>query len=160
MQQEPDEFVEGTKESIARFISRRTIAEWRNSSKPYMLNQISPELMSKDIDYKKVIYPLTLKQFAMSIGPDVKMIIHPTQKSKIGLVPKDQMFDFQGTEAESDFSQRTSSSSPKKHYKISRAKFAVLNFLDALNKLDDKELESVVIPVSVLAKLVGVTDED
>jgi hypothetical protein len=159
MQQESDDVVEATKESIAKFIARRVNEEWKNSSKPYMLNQISPDLLAKGINYKEVISPLTLKQFTGSMGQNIKLVMHHTQKSKIGLVPKDQLFEFTNNSIEGRSEQLTASSSTKRN-KISRSKFAVLNFLDALNKLDEKEIESVVIPVSILAKLVGVTDED
>lgn len=155
--------VEPTEAGISEFIVNSTKAYWAANSQPFMLQDISPALKLRNIDYKSVIgADITLKQFVSRLSDQVTLIIDPKHPAKIGLVPRGQSFTFEPKTQSVEVATPVEMISlpTKKVYKSPRPKFAVLNFLEALSKLTPEELSTVSIPISVLAKIVGTDDEN
>jgi hypothetical protein len=145
------EELDATAEGLGKYIIKRTKEVWDTSSVPYMLSWISPELQAKGILYKTIIGPQTLKQFAATLADHVRLVVHPTQKSRIGLVPKTENFEF---EEELTLNTSLREATPKKLRQPSQ-RYIVTQFLVALSRLNDDELNKINIPISVLAKLLG-----
>ncbi len=155
--------VEPTEAGISEFIVNNTKAYWAANSQPFMLQDISPSLKLRNVDYKSIIgAETTLKQFVSKLSDQVTLIIDPKHPAKIGLVPNGESFTFEPKtrSVEVTIPVEEVPLQTKRVYKSPRPKFAVLNFLEALSKLTPEELSTVSIPISVLAKIVGTDDEN
>ena len=94
-----------------------------------------------------------MKEFIQSEGAGrVKVILHPSQRSKVGIIPHDQDFEFSEihTEDAASETERQPITSPRVH----NSRFIVMNFLQLLATLPPEELAKVKIPTGVLAMLV------
>lgn len=140
----------GTVDDIRKHVIAKTTEVWSTSQQPYLISHISPELRAKGIEYKDIIAPQTLKQFLGTVG-EVRIVQHPLHKPKIGLVPHGVAFEY---EEDATVSRSTESTTPKRPRQPSSG-YIVIQFLDALSKLDKEDLDKVNIPVSVLAQIVG-----
>jgi hypothetical protein len=123
-----------------------------SSGCPFKGLPISLDLMTEGVEYKKIIEPQTLKQFVNTIS-DVRLVVHPTQKAKIGIVPANANFSFEN--GVSDTGKTDSDQRSTKSQKQANPKFILIQFLQMLSKLDDETLNEVHIPVRVLARIVG-----
>jgi hypothetical protein len=141
-----------TIEELSKFIADRTRQEWELTQEPYLLAKIPPALQGQGKNYREIIDPMTLKQFVSSLTDTVQLVQHPTQKSKIGLIPNGATYSF------ANLYQGGATSVPSNKQKSSYSrnpKNVILNFLQALSHLEAKELEKVQIPISVLVRLLG-----
>ena len=144
--------VESTSDGIANFIVERAKEEWERFKRPYYLSNVSPELMLRNVNYKDVLGAGTsLKQFVGSLSCRVQLVSHPIHKAKVAAVPVDSGFSF---EAEPAVATSQADEKPKR-FRQNSQRYAVLQFLTALSHLTDEEQKSVVIPVHILAKLMG-----
>jgi hypothetical protein len=145
------EIADDAQQQIADHIVQRTLETWERKKEPYLLSQISTELSPKGLNYKSVLGAgTTLKQFVSTL-PGVRVVIHPIQKAKVGLVPADSGFSFEiepGVGAGGGLDDRP------RRARVPSRKYVVMQFLDALSKLPEEELKSVNIPVHILAKLI------
>lgn len=130
------------------FLSNKTLETWGEGQRPYMLSSIAVDFKAVEGDYKEVIGQERLKVAVsrLSEGSDFKVIEHPFQRAKIGLVPKDVEFEFQ------EITQVNGKSSDRGRG-IEQRHRAVLNFFKVLGELSPEDLDGVVIPARVLVKL-------
>ena|SRR5690348_12121290 len=143
------EKVEPTPEGIANYIRKRTHEEWEQKSSALFLSNVSPELLLRGVNYKEVLPKgTTLKQFVSTLD-DLRIVGHPLQKSKIGVVPKESPFTF---EIEPTVGPSASNQKPKKSRQPNQ-RFIVSQFLAALSRLSEEEIKQVTIPVHILARL-------
>jgi hypothetical protein len=144
--------VEPTEESILSFTVKRVQEVWDGHQQPYMLARLSPDLAKEGINYKKVLGETRLKDFFRAAANRIKIVTHPTQKAKIGLIPPGENFEF---------ASETSASKPRvdlvsnliERGRGSRRRVIVSNFLQLLSELDDTEASQVQIPTHILSKL-------
>ncbi|WCM20358.1 hypothetical protein NDK50_02460 [Paraburkholderia bryophila] len=126
----------------------KTIADeaWAKSNGPALLSNLPGELrtVAGGDDYRDALGKRTLKAFIAETGSanGYKLIEHPTQRAKVGLLPADAEFSFPfDSKAEQNAcNQRTGVSD-------------VVTLLTILGKLPPEDLEKITIPVSVLVKL-------
>ncbi|KAB1086173.1 hypothetical protein F4V91_06830 [Neorhizobium galegae] len=145
--------MEFTAETLADFIEEKTREYWKKNETPFLLADVGPAITkaaSPDFNYKALIAPLSLKQFVAGMSGKVKVVQHATHKAKVGVIPANEDFEF-GDKVVFEVSMEPKENPTKSHSRSN--KYIVLNFLQALASLDDSELDKVVIPASVLAKL-------
>lgn len=127
----------------------RQIAEsqWKTSQQPVLLSNLPPLLAEKNSAYKDALGGKSLKDFISQTENDgrYKLITHPNQFAKLGLVPTPEGEGFQFPEAssKSDNFSIVDRSSEK----------ALIDFLRALKKLPAQDLAEVRIPITVLVKM-------
>ena len=146
--------MDSTREHIIEIAAQRALEVWTARQQPYLLALLGPDLKARGVDYKEVLRPLRLKEFLQSEGPaKVKLVLHPTQRAKIGIIPKDQDFSYDASvvvptvTSELDRSTQGAVRPPT-------PRFVVMNFLQLVATLPKEEAEKVQIPTSVLAMLV------
>lgn len=144
--------LEPTPEAILDFATRRAQQTWDEHATAYLLARLSPELREQGIDYKGVIGPQTLKEFVSGATDKLRVVLHPDQRSKIGIVPAGVAFEFPLTTSEESPREPVISSPPRQSPRSS-ARHTVMAFLDLVGKLDPAEAERVQIPTDILAKL-------
>jgi hypothetical protein len=143
--------IEPTPEGIAKFLIGRTNEHWGKNKEPYLLSYVTPELQALGINYKAILGPgTTLKQFAGTLADQLKIVVHPIHKAKVGLVPATSNFVFH---AEPTVGPIHAEDRPKKKPRQPSQRFIVMQFLAALSRLSEEEIKSVNIPVSILARL-------
>ena len=143
------EKVEPTPEGIANYIRKRTHEVWEQQSSALFLSNISPELLLRGVNYKEVLPKgTTLKQFVSTLD-DLRIVAHPLQKAKVGVVPKESPFTFK---IEPTVGPSASSETPKKSRQLNQ-RVIVSQFLAALSRLSEEEIKQVTIPVHILARL-------
>lgn len=141
--------IEQTPKGISQFIVERVNAHWKQHLQPLLISKVAPELQLRGINYRSILEPgTTLKQFVSTV-PDVKIVVHPLHKAKIGIVPKESSFTY---EIEPTVTPASKGTTPKRPRKLSQ-RFIVQQFLTALSKLPEEDLKSISIPVHILAKL-------
>lgn len=117
---------------------------WEKHQSPLLLSALAPLLEQKAPGYRAVLAPRTLKAFINETGSAAgyKLFEHPTQQARVGVAPAAAHYEFppQLTTPSSTIAARSSQE-------------ATLAFFRALATLPEADLEQVVIPVSVLVKL-------
>ena len=116
-----------------------------------LLADVPSELKEhKQPNYRDILGEKRLKAFATETqGADgYRLIQHPNQKAKLGLVPYDEDFVFPDTEADDPAPKR-----PK--HLPSNTRRTTLEFLSIVNSLTEKEQSEIVIPARIVAKLLA-----
>jgi hypothetical protein len=142
--------IESTSSGMAAYIVDRAKELWDEKKAPLLLSNISPELKLRGVDYKKVLSEgTTLRQFVATLD-DLRIVVHPIQKAKIGVVPKDSPFTF---EVEPTVKPTASTDERPRRIRQPNQRFVVMQFLAALSRLPPEDVKEVNIPVHVLARL-------
>jgi hypothetical protein len=140
---------EATQKDLEDFLKSKADEFWREAEQPYLLSQAGPDLKAAKIDYRTILGDEKLKMFVKRTGPagGYRLVEHPIQRPKVGIVPADVQFSFP--------TARTGGA-PAEHRSatVSDRERVVVAFLRALSSLTDDDLAAVSIPVRVLAKLV------
>lgn len=145
--------VEPSENGLMAFLKMRVAEHWNDDSTPYLLSNLPSDLKPEGVDYREVLGEEKLKAFAKRTegAETYRLVEHPTQKAKIGLVPSDSQFEFVVDETVKEESEVNSVQRPKK----GEGSRAVLDFLHALNKLTDEDLNEIIIPTKIWVKLIA-----
>jgi hypothetical protein len=129
---------------VAEAVSEISQAHWDEQNSPLLLSALPPILERKTSEYRTVLGPRTLKAFIKETGEvaGYKLVEHPTQPARVGVVPAAAHYEFPLEPA-----------APPKTTTARSNQEATLAFFRALATLPDDDLEKVVIPVSVFVKL-------
>ena len=137
------------------FLVRRTNEVWSETQAPYFLARVQPELMVDGKSYRDVTGDSPLSIYAERI-PGVRLVRHPHQKAKIGLVPENTTFEFSEAlelRSWSDSELPRSSETLAVRSRRRKSEHVVMDFLQLLARLDCDDLEGFSIPAKVIAKL-------
>lgn len=117
---------------------------WNERQTPLLLSSL-PRLIEERVkNYREVLGGRTLKAFIKEIGDSSGFMVveHPTQKARVGITPTNANYSFP-----------SESSSLPKTAVVKSNREVTLAFFSALATVSDAELDKVVIPASVLVKL-------
>lgn len=142
---------ENTKDGLADLVVAQTKKHWDEVHTPYLLSDVANFVIGEGYKYRELIYPHTLKQWLLTLGSKVKVVQHPNRKARVGIIPAGEIYAFE------DEDEIQPKAQPKeeivgKTYARSH-KYVLMNFLQALSTLDKEDVEQVIIPTAVLAKL-------
>jgi hypothetical protein len=140
--------LEATQENhFVGFLKRKADEFWQ-VEQPYLLSRVAPDAKAEKIDYRTILGDERLKMFVKRTGATggYRLVEHPIQKPKVGIVPADVQFSFPSDGTHGAHPEHRSAT-------VSDRERVVLAFLRALSNLTDDDLEAVSIPVRVLAKL-------
>jgi len=151
--------MEATPELIVDFAAQRAREIWDAKQEPYLLALLGPELKAREIDYKAALGQIRLKEFFQSQGGNkVKLVSHPGHRSKIGLIPSNENFEYKVQDHANDAAAevlnppQVATNTPR----TLKSRYIVLDFLQLLSSIPKEEAEKVQIPASVLAMLIKV----
>jgi hypothetical protein len=139
-----------TEDDIQRVLSEKTKERWEAEQRPYLLSYVGLDMKINGIDYRAILGEERVKGFVQRTqdAGGYRLVAHPSQKAKIGIVPAGVDFSFAET-SEADGKRIGKPVEPPRHER------AVTAFLRALSRLPDKDQDAVIIPVRVLTKLLG-----
>jgi hypothetical protein len=138
-----------TPEAIVAFARERARDEWQ-PDKPYLLARLSPDLKEQGVDYKEVLQGQRLKDFLRSVPDQVRLVFHPDQRSKVGVVLPENDFEFGIAQNDGD---EPRPNTRHEHTNLTRRRYLVMGFLQLLGELDQRSAEQVVIPTHILSRL-------
>lgn len=115
---------------------------WRERTSPVLLSALPKILETEDPNYRAVLGTRTLKVFIKETGEATgyRLVEHPTQRARVGVAPTAANYVF-------PLELEPKTVATKSHRE------ATLAFFRALATLPDAEFDKVVIPTSVLVKL-------
>jgi len=144
-----------TEQEVKTALKKITDAYWDARKTPILLSQLPEKLEAEAPDYKEVLAGKSLKAFALAVGEEseFKLITHPSQRAKLGLVPVNVDFEFPKEEATPQSVSPPAAGQVVTRDRGPRSQEPVLALLRSLRALPPEELEKVVIPVSTLVKL-------
>jgi len=140
MQQTSDELIKSIREKV--------VEKWQKRKEPYLFSSIGA-------DFKEQVEALNgkkLKEWVMSNLEELSADIssHPTQKEKIGLIPKGEIYEY-NTEKQT---KKKDTHSELKQTSENRKKITMA-FISMLGDLPAEDADKIIIPTSVLSKLLG-----
>jgi len=140
--------METNAEPITKILKEKADQMWSELSQPYLLSLAGPELKSRGIDYLAALGGERLKAFVRRTAPQsgYRLVEHPTQKAKVGIVPSG--IDFQFSEAEEG-------AEPARPRVPGNNAQVLVAFLRALRNLPGDDLDKVIIPTRVLVRILG-----
>lgn len=144
--------MEQTPDAILTFAAKLAQEAWDDNQQPYLLARLSPDLAAKGINYKDVLGDQRLKEFVQSAPDRIKVVAHPSQKAKIGLIPRDKDFEYDASPAPTERRRSTTPSFGARGSDLP-PRSIVVNFLQLLSVLDDADAAQVQIPTHILTKL-------
>jgi hypothetical protein len=120
--------------------------QWGKFQQPILLSDLPSKLQEKlEADYKEIIGGKSLKSFIQNSGTDkgYRLVEHPTQRARLGLVPDGIAFEFSVEETK----EMTVSSKLTKQ--------DIDGFVKVLECLSPEELRRVSLPASLFVKLLS-----
>lgn len=138
-----------SKSSLVKLLEDFASDQWENNSCPILLSNLPPLISSKNPNFKSELNGLSLKSFISKEEQNhkFKLIQHPTQKEKLGIIPRGKSYVFPESPAlpkEISDSIEDDKSSEK----------TLLDFLKLLKKLPSEDLIQIQLPISILVKFV------
>lgn len=129
---------------IVNAVKEISDAHWEEKQSPLLLSALAPRLEAKAPGYRAALAPRTLKAFINDTGSvaGYKLFVHPTQQARVGVAP-----------AEADYQFPPELTTPSSAIAAKSSQEATLAFFRALATLPEADLGQLVIPVSVLVKL-------
>lgn len=137
-----------TENELKEFLRKSAEESWEATGEPYLLSFVANDLKGQGADYKSALPENErLKSFAERVQEAdqiFKVVQHPTQKAKVGLIPFDKTYAFP--------------LEPREERKAavvgrSRSEQVVLSFFDILKGLPDDVLDDVHIPAKAIVLL-------
>lgn len=117
-----------------------TERHWASKKQPTLLSAL-PELLNKQLgeDFRNALDGGNLKTFIQSESPQsgYKLVEHPNQRAKIGVLPADEFFDFVPT-----FNTSTNISTVDAQA-----------FIRVLSALSEEERKAMTLPATLVVKL-------
>jgi len=138
-----------TENDLIKLISDKVITKWKEKKEPYLLSSVGSDCKGT-IELKKILNGMKLKEW-INLNLDklsVDVSEHPTQKEKIGLVPKKETYEY---------GAQTSGRNNKTYLKqtTKTKKEVTIAFLSILADLPNEDADKIIIPTSILSKLLG-----
>jgi len=136
-----------TPEDLETFLSRKAQEEWSKNSQPYFLALVQPELKKMDKDYKEAIPDQRLNEF-VDQAKSLKLVRHPTQFAKVGIIPSDKEFSFSDD-------KRTPEPPIVPMNKRVASEAALVQFVDAISRMPKEDLVEFKVPATLLVSLLN-----
>jgi hypothetical protein len=133
-------------DTFKTFLRDRARETWDERQSPYYLSYVATDLKKLGVDYRELVGPLKLSQWAASSEvPDTVLVSHPTQRARIGFVPSDSGFEFDTAEAASEGESR-----PKGPNVRTRS---LVQFVQTLADLPEDAVADLSVPAKTLIAL-------
>jgi hypothetical protein len=136
---------------------------WDKLQHPYWISFIAIDALKEDVDYKKIIAPLKLRQWALTTKFDgIRVLAHPIHKAKVGFAPEGEQYEFDepgvvaapgDASSSAEKAQGVPAKVSPRLFSTNRTRRSTLQFLETLSNLSDEELDSITIPVRTIVRL-------
>lgn len=143
--------LEKTEADIIAFLKAQAESNWESSEQPLLLSQAAPGMKAVGLNYQAILGYERLKSFVKRTEADggYRLVAHPTQKPKVGIVPAGVEFDFSIDELPDGGAAYIKNPVDKVR------EYSPRDIIRALSRLSDEELDQIVIPTRIFVKLLG-----
>ncbi|NNP77041.1 hypothetical protein A7P54_11500 [Acinetobacter sp. Ac_3412] len=127
--------------SLDNYLRERVSENWQKTKEPFLLSSIGSAFNKEEI--KQSTGGLTISTWIRNNldSLELKLVSHPSQKEKIGLIPKSETFSYEDDEISINSTNLTD-------------RELTLSFIELLQKkCTPKELEEINLPLKILVKL-------
>uniref|UniRef100_UPI003F49308E hypothetical protein n=1 Tax=Acinetobacter soli TaxID=487316 RepID=UPI003F49308E len=127
--------------SFDSYLKESVSENWKKTGEPFLLSSIGSTFTKEEIKQNTGGLSITnwIRNNLDSL--DLKIVSHPTQKAKIGLIPKNEKYSYETNEISVIRTNLTD-------------RELTLSFIELLQKkCTPKELEEINLPLKVLVKL-------
>lgn len=133
-------------ESFKTFLRERTRETWAERQSPYYLSYVATDLKKMGADYRELVGPLKLSQWAASNEvPETTLVSHPTQRARIGFVPSDSGFEFDANDVAVDTETRSKGANFRTR--------SLVQFVQSLADLPEDAIADLSVPAKTLIAL-------
>ena len=131
-------------------IKKKVQEKWARNKTPYLLSSVGSDFKGTST-LKEALNGKRLKEWASSNKEklNVELSVHPTQMEKIGLIPSNEKYEYPVEQMSLGVVKEGGVTSNKKRKQVT------LNFILMLGELGPEEADKVIIPTSLLSKLLG-----
>lgn len=139
-----------TRDDLLDMISKIVEEHWAKNSRPLLTSSLGVMLKEKSIDYDAVLEGGVLGKFVEANSNSVKVVRHPSQSAKVGLIPERESYTFpeDGGGYPNPTSKDAAAPSPSDALKKSRGAF--YSFVKHVSLLPKEEQDKIIIPTSVI----------
>lgn len=144
-------------EGLANFIAKRADETWDALQRPYHLSLVATELAKQGVDYKHLIAPLRLREWALGYKiPGTRVHADPVHKAKVVFAPEnvDHFTSFEEPSVSSSLDAPVSAPVPRAaRVPQARKGLRLLRFVDSLAALSEADIGDMQVPARVLVRL-------
>jgi hypothetical protein len=139
-----------TEQELKEFLRKSVEEAWEARSEPYLLSFVANDLKKQNQDYRSAIPENErLKSFAERVEQAdhmFRVVRHPVQKAKVGLIPYDKEYAFPVQQSASGGGSEIGRSRTKNETTL-------LAFFEALKDLPDDVLDDIHVPTKAIVLL-------
>lgn len=134
------------RDELATKLSDLVQSHWEENNQPLLLSKIGLWLREHVSNHSQLLGEENLRAFLNLYSKKFKVVQHPQQYAKIGVVPPSESYDFPDSlSVESNEVSATTD--------LKRSRGAFYSFIRELSRLDQEDIESVKIPTRVIVRL-------
>lgn len=150
---------DANKSVLSDFLLEKTKGVWEEKKEPYLLSSVGVDLKKeKGKNIKEELNGEKLKSWIINNKDSilVEVIEHPLIKEKIGIIPKGEVFNYT-SESERKINKKNNISVKSRlcNKKENENLMKLKDFLNMVSVLSEKDLDKVIIPSSVILKIMG-----
>ena len=137
-----------TNDELIKLIKEKIIEKWNKKKEPYLFSSIGADIKEQPeaLDGKKLKEWVHLNLDNLS----AEISAHPTQKEKSGLIPKGEKYEYNTeNKIKNKYTHAESTRISESRKKITMA------FISMLGDLPTEDADKIIIPTSILSKLLG-----
>ncbi|WP_321382118.1 hypothetical protein [Rhizobium sp.] len=137
-------------ETIERLVKK----QWQDRKAPLLFSALPPQIKTEIAAYQDILNGRNLTHFVRdNMADKVKRVGHPTQKSKIGLVPCNEEYTFPDKEDDGQAQKLSSMQSGFRKNPLRSDCEKIMAFLEKFSSLSDDELKEINIPFHIIYKI-------
>jgi hypothetical protein len=128
--------------------------KWEKDRSPLLTSNIGTLLAQDAVDYKLILEGGNLTDFLRMHASKFKVVVHPSQRAKIGVIPSSEDYLFDDPVADALAESRDGSNAIDfTDITLKKSRGAFYSFVRAVSDLSKEEIASVHIPMNVIVKL-------
>ena len=135
-----------SKSVLVEKLNQLARSHWEAEAEPLLLSQVGAALQAASLDYKSILEDSSIRRFVSENCPELKVVQHPNQFAKIGIIPVSEEYEFPSDQVPKASLHRHTDS-------VRRSRRALYEFISALADLPESDTQGVIIPTSVLIQL-------
>lgn len=136
-----------SKADLSAKIIKLTQTCWDANAEPLLLSKLGPALKNDGFEYKSILSGQGLGSFISNEVNDLKIVKHPSQYAKIGVLPTVAEYSYEDCKA-------PATNEPTDQDQLRKNRRAFYNFIEAISNLPPEEIEGVNIPARVIVRLI------
>lgn len=142
------------KTELLEVIKAKVADKWKADGNPLLTSFIGTQLSRDGINYREILEGGNLTEFIRVNHDAFKIVKHPTQTAKIGVIPSSENYSFAYFENSDGISPPSGSDYMiGDETRLRRTRGAFYAFVRAVSELKHEEIASINIPMPVIVRL-------